>query len=94
MSVPLVGAGPISMLMPRNSTDRVSARIVYTGPVPAPIREGQRIGMLRVYRGEKVALEVPLQAAEGVDRGNLHRRAFDAATELFIGLVRAGFAKI
>jgi D-alanyl-D-alanine carboxypeptidase (penicillin-binding protein 5/6) len=93
-SVPLVGPRAISMLIPRNSHDRVTAKIVYTGPVQAPVQEGQKIGTLKVFRGDNVALEVPLQAAEGVDRGNLSRRAFDAASELIIGLFRAGVAKI
>ena len=31
--------------------------------------------------GERIALETPLEAAESVDGGSLHRRAFDAATE-------------
>ena len=93
-SVNLVGPRAISMLIPRNNHDRISAKIVYTGPVPAPIQEGQRIGTLRVYRGTNVALEVALQAAETVERGNLSRRAFDAVSELIIGLFRAGIAKI
>jgi D-alanyl-D-alanine carboxypeptidase (penicillin-binding protein 5/6) len=94
MSVPLTGSGMISILLPRNSRDRISAKIAYTGPVQAPVKDGQQIGLLKVYRGDKVALEVALQAAESVDRGNLPRRAFDAASELIIGVVRAGIAKI
>ncbi|MEZ5786111.1 MAG: D-alanyl-D-alanine carboxypeptidase family protein [Xanthobacteraceae bacterium] len=94
MSVPLTGAGKIAILLPRNSRDRLSAKITYTGPVRAPVAEGQQIGLLKVYRDDNVALEVPLQAAQSVDRGNLPRRAFDAASELIIGVVRAGIAKI
>jgi D-alanyl-D-alanine carboxypeptidase (penicillin-binding protein 5/6) len=94
MSVGLVGPKAISMLIPRNNRERISAKIVYTGPVPAPIQEGQKIGTLKVFRGTNVALEVPLQAVESVDRGNLSRRAFDAASESVIGLARAGIAKI
>ena len=37
MSVGLVGPKAISMLIPRNNRERISAKIVYTGPVPAPI---------------------------------------------------------
>lgn len=94
MSVGLVGPKAISMLIPRNNHERISAKIVYSGPVPAPIQEGQKIGTLKVFRGTNVALEVPLQAVENVDRGNLSRRAFDAASESVIGLARAGIAKI
>ncbi len=93
-SVNLVAPNAVSMLIPRNSRDRISAKIVYTGPVPAPIQQGQTVGTLRVFRGTNVALEVPLQAAESVDRGSLPRRAFDAASELVIGFIRAGVAKI
>lgn len=93
-SVNLVAPNAVSMLIPRNSRDRISAKIVYTGPVPAPIQQGQTVGTLRVFRGTNVALELPLQAAESVDRGSLPRRAFDAASELVIGFIRAGVAKI
>lgn len=94
MTVPLTGKGLISILLPRNSRDRLSAKISYSGPVRAPVEVGQKIGLLKVYRGDNLALEVPLQAAESVERGNLPRRAFDAASELIIGVVRAGIAKI
>ncbi len=85
-SVPLVGDGPISVLMPKNSSDKVSAKIVYSGPVLAPVERGQPIGSIHIYRGEQVIAEMPLFAGESVERGGLARRAFDAATELVINL--------
>jgi hypothetical protein len=36
---------------------------------------------------------VPLQAAEDVGTGSMPQRAFDAATELVLGLFRAGFQR-
>ncbi len=92
-SVPLVGEGPISVLMPKNATERLKANIVYTGPVPAPVKRGQRVATLNIYRGDLLIAETPLFAAEDVGRGNLPRRAFDAATELVIGLFRFGEPK-
>jgi len=92
--VPLVANGSVSLLVPRNSSERVLARLVYLGPVRAPIEKGQQIGQLKVWRGEKVVLEVPLQASEAVGRGNLGQRAFDAATEMVINLFRAGVQKL
>jgi serine-type D-Ala-D-Ala carboxypeptidase (penicillin-binding protein 5/6) len=92
--VPLVAKGAIRLLVPRNSTDRVIARVVYTGPVRAPIEKGQQIGNLKVWRGDRVVLEVPLQASESVGKGSLSQRAFDAATELVINLFRAGVQKL
>jgi serine-type D-Ala-D-Ala carboxypeptidase (penicillin-binding protein 5/6) len=92
--VPLVGPGTIRVMMPRNSNERLLARIVYIGPVPAPVSKGQTIGKLKVWRGDNLALEVPLNAAEDVGRGSMSKRAIDGATELMIGLFRAGVDRL
>jgi D-alanyl-D-alanine carboxypeptidase (penicillin-binding protein 5/6) len=88
--VPLIGSGAIRIMVPRGTSEKLIARVVYTGPVAAPVKEGQPIGKLRVWRNDSLALEVPLKAAESVEQGNLTQRAFDAASELVIGVFRAG----
>jgi D-alanyl-D-alanine carboxypeptidase (penicillin-binding protein 5/6) len=93
-SVPLTGKAPINLMVPRGVSDRITAKMVYTGPVRAPVQQGQPIGRLQVWRNETLALEVPLQAAEDVATGGTARRAFDAATELVIGVLRAGVGKL
>lgn len=92
--VPLVGDGAIRLLVPRGSNEKIVARIVYTGPVRAPVEKGQQIGKLKVWRGDNVTLEAPLQAGESVPVGGMAQRAFDAASELVIGLFRAGAERI
>ena len=92
--VPLIGDGPIQVLVPRNNSDPLIARIVYTGPVPAPISKGQPIGTLKVWRGDNLALQVPLKAAQDVGKGSMSQRAMDGAAELMIGLFRAGVARL
>ena len=92
--VPLTARKEVRLMVPRGSRDKIIARVVYSGPVPAPVQEGQNIGTLKVWRGESVVLEVPLQAAESVGIGSMPGRAFDAATELVLGLFRAGFKRL
>jgi D-alanyl-D-alanine carboxypeptidase (penicillin-binding protein 5/6) len=94
--VPLVAAGnkAVRLMVPKNSPERILARIVYRGPVAAPIEKGQKIGALKVWRGDNVALEVPLEAADTVPEGSLTRRAFDAMAEMFGGIFRAGIKKL
>jgi serine-type D-Ala-D-Ala carboxypeptidase (penicillin-binding protein 5/6) len=92
--VPLVAPRAVKLMVPRGTRERISARVVYTGPVPAPVEEGQKIGTLKVWRGNMLALEEPLQAAETVGAGSLSGRAFDAASELVIGLFRAGLQRL
>jgi len=92
--VPLVGPGLIRVMVPRDNSERLNARIVYNGPVPAPISKGQSVATLKVWRGDNLALEAPLQAADDVGKGSMTQRAMDGATELIIGLLRAGVAKL
>lgn len=94
-SVPLVSkAGAVSIMVQRNTSERVVARVVYTGPVPAPIQEGQTIANLRISRGDIVVLETPLQAAESVEPGSMTSRALDTVGELFVNLLRRGASKL
>ena len=92
--VPLKSTVPVRVMIPKNGSDRLLARIVYTGPVPAPVKEGQPIGHIKVWRNDSVVLEMPLEAAASVGRGNLPQRAFDAVTEMVIALFRAGFSRL
>jgi serine-type D-Ala-D-Ala carboxypeptidase (penicillin-binding protein 5/6) len=93
-SVPLMADRVVSLMVSRAAQNKLIARVVYTGPVPAPVQQGQPIGTLKVWRNDALVLEVPLRAAESVGTGNLSQRAFDAATELMIGLFRAGIQRL
>jgi D-alanyl-D-alanine carboxypeptidase (penicillin-binding protein 5/6) len=93
-TVPLQAPGGVNLLVPKGSNDRITARIVYSGPVHAPVQEGQRIGTLKVWRGDNLVLEVPLRAGESVAKGGITGRAFDAATEFVIGLFLSRAKKI
>ena len=86
--VELRADGPISIFVPITNRDRLVARIVYTGPVEAPVEEGTEIGALKVWVGDTLSQETPLYAAESVGVGKLHQRALDAIEELLIGWLR------
>ncbi len=92
--VPLVGSGAIRVMVPRGGDEPLTGRIEYTGPVPAPISKGQKIGTLRIWRGDNLALDVPVMSAVDVGKGSMSQRAIDAATELVIGLFRAGISRL
>jgi D-alanyl-D-alanine carboxypeptidase (penicillin-binding protein 5/6) len=93
-SVPLMADRVVGLMVSRIAQNKLIARVVYSGPVPAPVEQGQRIGTLKVWRNDALVLEVPLRAAASVGMGNMSQRAFDAATELMIGLFRAGIQKL
>ncbi len=92
--VPLVAQREVRLMVPRAVRERIIARVVYPGPVRPPVKKGQPIGTLKVWRGDVLALEVPLQAAESMEQGSLPRRTLDAVSELFSGLFRAGLQRL
>jgi len=94
-SVPLkADVGEVKIMMPKAGGERLIARIVYKGPIPAPVKEGAPVGLLKVWRGDNLALETPVHAAGNVDKGGLTTRALDAVTESMIGLFRAGAERV
>ena len=93
-SVPLVATGLVRIMVPKVGGDKIVARIVYTGPVPAPVAQGTSIGKVKVWRNDNLVLEQPLQAADSVGKGNMSQRAVDGVSELMIGLFRAGAERL
>jgi D-alanyl-D-alanine carboxypeptidase (penicillin-binding protein 5/6) len=86
--------GAVRVLLPKAGGEKLIARIVYKGPVPAPVTEGTPIGNLKVWRNDNLILSIPLKASEGVGKGNMPQRAFDAVTEMIIALFRAGAERL
>jgi len=93
-SVALTAKEPVGVMVQKNGADKLLARITYTGPLRAPVDGGQLVGTVRVWRGPNVAVEVPVYASESVGTGSMTRRAFDTASELVIGVLRAGVGKL
>jgi serine-type D-Ala-D-Ala carboxypeptidase (penicillin-binding protein 5/6) len=93
-SVKLASRDPIKVMVQKNGNDKLIARVVYNGPVRAPIEAGQQVGVVKVWRGANIAVETPVFAAEPVALGSTMRRAIDGVQELVIGAFRAGAEKL
>jgi D-alanyl-D-alanine carboxypeptidase (penicillin-binding protein 5/6) len=93
-SLPLVSMKPVRVLVPRGDSERVTARIIYTGPLKAPIHKGAEVARLQVNRGEMQALEMPLYASEDIQEGTLSQRALDGLLEFGTGWVRRAFSSV
>ena len=93
-SVKLASPQPIKVMVPKNGSEKLIARIVYNGPVRAPVQSGQPVGVVRVWRGANVAMEAPVYTAESIGAGSTMRRAIDGASELVIGMFRASAEKL
>jgi D-alanyl-D-alanine carboxypeptidase (penicillin-binding protein 5/6) len=80
--VNLVSDSELKLMTPRGSADKLSGKIVYNGPLIAPVAAGQTVARLKIFRGATLALDVPLKTGEAVEQGPLTQRAKDAAVEL------------
>jgi D-alanyl-D-alanine carboxypeptidase (penicillin-binding protein 5/6) len=91
--VPLVAGAPVKLLVPRGSDSKLVGKIVYRGPLIAPVQEGVEVARLKVWRGTTELLDVPLKTANSVAVGSLPKRAFDAGVELATNLLLKSFSK-
>jgi len=82
--LPVAAAQKVKVFLPRGSSDRLQGKIVFDGPMAAPIKKGTVVARLKLTRGQALALDIPLEAKEDVAVGSLPRRSFDAGME-FIG---------
>ncbi len=92
--VPLLAREAVRVLVPRGTSDRLDVKVVYRGPLRAPVAAGMEVGHLRVTRDDVDALVVPLYTGEAVESGSLSQRAFDALFELSTGAIRDALSKL
>jgi D-alanyl-D-alanine carboxypeptidase (penicillin-binding protein 5/6) len=84
--VGLVSKVPVDVLLPRGTTTEVKGRIVYQGPVQAPVAAGQQIGTLQLTTADDQPLrDTPLYAVDDVDAGNIRQRAWSSIRETLLG---------
>ncbi len=80
----LRGEDGVRMLLPKNIKQRkLRGAIVYSGPVIAPVKEGDRIGELRVSSDNGITSSAPLFAAESIGKSGMIGQGFDSILAMF-----------
>ena len=87
-SVPLVCAENVTVTAPKNATSALKAEAVYNAPLRAPIRKGDRVGVLRVQTPLLGAQEWTLVAADDVPASGFFRTAWQKMRLRFFGIGR------
>jgi len=67
-SVPLIIEQDLTLTLPKRARGKMTVKATFEGPVPAPIKKGQRIGTLTISAPDVTPVEVPLLAADGVEQ--------------------------
>lgn len=81
-AVALTPRSDVRVYAPTADIDRLSAQIVYRGPIRAPFEMGQDVGRLKIMIGDAVLQEVPVYTAEAMGEGSLLSRTKDALWSL------------
>ncbi len=77
--VPLVGKDGVTVVLPRYpANQRLTAEIIYKGPLKPPIRRGDEVAKLRVSSSTSAMSEVPLYAAQDVAKAGVMRQGLDS----------------
>lgn len=87
-SVTVAADRDVSLLVNTAGGEKLSAKLLYDGPLEAPVRKDSAVGRLQILREGQVSLEIPLYATADVPVGSLPQRAFGAIYELGVGLIQ------
>ena len=82
-SVPLVAPQNLAVTLPRTASANVQVKVVYTGPIKAPIAKGQPIAQLIVQTPDTPPQIMPLVAGESVDEAGFFGRMWNGMKSLF-----------
>lgn len=87
-TVPLVIDRDLRLTMPRRPGDDFKVKVLYDGPVPAPVQKGQQIARLVVEAPEMERKEYPLVAGADVPKLGFFGRMGAAAKNMLFGYVQ------
>ncbi|MEY3886435.1 MAG: D-alanyl-D-alanine carboxypeptidase DacC precursor [Pseudomonadota bacterium] len=64
--------------VPTGTASQIKTQLVRPDPLVAPVTKGQTIGSLKIFRGEQLWVDMPLQALDAVEQAGVLGRAWDA----------------
>lgn len=82
-SVGLVAPRNLAVTVPAASAGGMRVKIVYNGPIKAPIAKGQHVADLIVQTADTPPQSMPLVAAQAVGEAGFFRRMWTGLTSLF-----------
>jgi D-alanyl-D-alanine carboxypeptidase (penicillin-binding protein 5/6) len=82
-TVPLVAPRSIAVTLPAGAAGSIRAKVVYNGPIKAPIAKGQHVADLVVTTADTPPQTMPLVASEAVGEAGFFGRMWNGLTSLF-----------
>ncbi len=84
-SVPLIAPTEISVNMLRAARQKMSVKLIYQQPIPAPIAAGQEVAVLTVEAPDMPPRDFPIVAGSGVGEAGIVERMIQTVNALLAG---------
>ncbi|KLN61290.1 D-Ala-D-Ala carboxypeptidase [Kiloniella spongiae] len=84
-TIDLVPEDDLLLTLPRNAKNKMTATVNYVGPIQTPIEKGERLGTLTIAAPDIDTVEIPLVAANSVEREGGFSRIVSALNYLIFG---------
>lgn len=85
---PLIVQEPVDILLNTEKKQMLNAKVIYHGPLDAPVKSHMEVGKLQILADKVVLLEKPVFTAAEVTDAGLVGKTKDALYELTIGWLR------
>ena len=83
--IEIVPAEDIYITVPKRKKKTIKAVLEYSGPIPAPIKKGDTLGLLKVYVSDELKAQTNILAGEDVEKLNIFLRIFKSLNYLVWG---------
>ena len=83
--IKVVPAEDIYITIPKRKKKTIRAVIEYDGPIAAPVKKGDVVGLLNIYVSDELKREVDILAAEDIEKLNIFFRIFKSLNYLVWG---------
>ncbi|MHA1598942.1 MAG: D-alanyl-D-alanine carboxypeptidase, partial [Alphaproteobacteria bacterium] len=84
-TVALIVVDDLTLTLPKKSRRGMKVKVTYDGPIPAPIRKGDRLATLSVITDGRDPIEIPLIAADDINQLGLLGRLGAAFQYILLG---------
>ena len=73
------------LTIPKRKKKTIKAVLEYDGPIEAPIKKGEKLGLLNVYISGELKKQIDILSAENIKRSNVFSRLFKSLNYLVWG---------
>ena len=81
----VVPSEDLYLTIPKRKRKTIKAVLEYDGPIEAPIKKGEKLGLLNVYISGELEKQIDILSAEDIKRSNIFARLFKSLNYLVWG---------